>query len=81
MVVWGCRFFTLTFFAGRVLPDVIVRTAFATCPAASKEQAEAAVQAAHTAFQGWAATPIEERQKHLAAARDVMKANKDELAE
>ena len=55
--------------------------AFAQCPAASKEQAEAAVQAAHNAFPKWAATPMEERQKHLAAARDAMAAHKDELAE
>ena len=74
----GCEL-TLTL----TLPPSLIqsRAAFATCPAASREQAELAVQAAAAAFPAWAATPIEERQKHLAAARDVMKANKDELAE
>nr|BFD85710.1 aldehyde dehydrogenase family protein [Streptomyces sp. Xyl84] len=54
---------------------------FATVPAGTAEDVDAAVRAARAAFPGWAATPPAERAARLAALRDVLAARKDEIAE
>lgn len=54
---------------------------FATVPAGTAEDVDAAVRAARAAFPGWAATRPAERAAGLAALRDVLAARKDEIAE
>ncbi|WP_037859478.1 aldehyde dehydrogenase family protein [Streptomyces sp. NRRL S-340] len=54
---------------------------FATVPAGTAEDVDAAVRAARAAFPGWAATPPAGRAARLAALRDVLAARKDEIAE
>ncbi|MEW2294120.1 aldehyde dehydrogenase family protein [Streptomyces sp. NPDC006743] len=54
---------------------------FATVPAGTAEDVDAAVRAARAAFPGWAATAPAERAARLAALRDVLAARKDEIAE
>ncbi|MFJ9562815.1 aldehyde dehydrogenase family protein [Streptomyces fuscichromogenes] len=49
-------------------------------PRASRAQLDAAVSAAHTAFPGWAALPIDERRTYLRAVADVVEANSATLA-
>ncbi len=45
--------------------------AFAQCPQASRAQVDAAIDGAAKAFPLWAATPIEQRKKHLAGALEA----------
>ncbi|MFF7215645.1 aldehyde dehydrogenase family protein [Streptomyces sp. NPDC008238] len=54
---------------------------FATVPAGSAEDVDAAVRAARAAFRGWAATPPAERAARIAALRDVLAARGEEIAE
>ncbi len=53
---------------------------FATVARASERQADEAIEAAATAFPGWAETPIAERQAKVAALADAIAANADRLA-
>ncbi|RMD42245.1 hypothetical protein DV735_g2917, partial [Chaetothyriales sp. CBS 134920] len=48
-------------------------------PIATKEDVDAALEAAKKAFPGWAATPIAERRKALVALADAVLAQKDEF--
>lgn len=69
--------------AGDATMDVInpaTEDVLAACPRASKAQLDEAVAAAKAAFPGWAATPIEERKKAIAAIADVIEANANDLA-
>ncbi|MEV5445193.1 aldehyde dehydrogenase family protein [Streptomyces sp. NPDC052644] len=54
---------------------------FATVPAGTPADIDAAVRAARAAFPGWAATPPAERAARLAALRDALAARQDEIAE
>jgi|TARA_R100000501_G_scaffold17919_1_gene34953 acyl-CoA reductase-like NAD-dependent aldehyde dehydrogenase len=54
--------------------------AFAQCPKADEAQLELAVAAARRAFAAWAATPIEERGKKIAAIADAIEARISEFA-
>lgn len=54
---------------------------FATVPAGTAEDVDAAVRAARAAFRGWAATPPAERAARIAALRDVLAARSGEIAE
>lgn len=54
---------------------------FATVPAGTADDVDAAVRAARAAFRGWAATPPAERAARIAALRDVLAARKEEIAE
>jgi len=50
------------------------------CPRASAAQFEEAIQAAHSAFPGWADTPIESRRAKLLELADLVNKNAQELA-
>ncbi len=52
----------------------------ATIPAGTAEDARRAVAAARAAFDGWAATPVAERQRCLRAIADGLEARADEIA-
>ena len=52
----------------------------ATAPVAGADDVDAAVQAAHTAFPAWAATPPVERGRLLRRAADVLRAHAQPLA-
>jgi len=52
----------------------------ATIPAGTAEDARRAVAAARAAFEGWAATPVAERQRLLRAIADGLDARADEIA-
>ena len=52
----------------------------AKCPRASAAQFNQAIQAAHAAFVGWAATPIETRRAKLLELADLVNQNASELA-
>ncbi|MGY4688647.1 aldehyde dehydrogenase [Salibacterium sp. K-3] len=52
----------------------------ATTPAASKEETDEAVQAAHRAFNGWSRTPVAERAGFLTKIADLFEQNRDHLA-
>ncbi|WP_431963253.1 aldehyde dehydrogenase family protein [Actinacidiphila sp. bgisy160] len=54
---------------------------FATVPAGTAADVDAAVRAARAAFRGWAATPPAERAARIAALRDALAARRDEIAE
>ncbi|WUD76190.1 aldehyde dehydrogenase family protein [Streptomyces sp. NBC_00510] len=54
---------------------------FATVPAGTAADVDAAVRAARAAFPGWAATPPAERAARIAALRDALAARRDEIAE
>ncbi|MFD8074682.1 aldehyde dehydrogenase family protein [Streptomyces sp. NPDC059718] len=54
---------------------------FATVPAGTAADVDAAVRAARAAFPGWAATPPAERAARIAALRDTLAARRDEIAE
>ncbi|MEU1622745.1 aldehyde dehydrogenase family protein [Streptomyces sp. NPDC005722] len=54
---------------------------FATVPAGTAEDVDAAVRAARAALRGWAATPPAERAARIAALRDVLAARGEEIAE
>ncbi|MFF3948745.1 aldehyde dehydrogenase family protein [Streptomyces sp. NPDC001902] len=54
---------------------------FATVPAGTAADVDAAVSAARAAFPGWAATPPAERAARIAALRDTLAARRDEIAE
>ncbi|MET9878086.1 aldehyde dehydrogenase family protein [Actinacidiphila glaucinigra] len=54
---------------------------FATVPAGTADDVDAAVRAARAAFRGWAATPPAERAARIAALRDVLAARSEEIAE
>lgn len=54
---------------------------FATVPAGTAADVDAAVGAARAAFPGWAATPPAERAARIAALRDILAARRDEIAE
>ncbi len=53
---------------------------FATVARASERQADEAIEAAATAFPGWAETPMAERQAKVSALADAIVANADALA-
>lgn len=53
---------------------------FAAAPDCSKDQLDAAVAAAGSAFAAWRRTPIAERQAKVARAGDLLLANADEMA-
>ncbi|HEY0594316.1 aldehyde dehydrogenase family protein [Sphingopyxis sp.] len=53
---------------------------FATVARASERQADEAIEAAATAFPGWAETPMAERQAKVSALADAIVANADKLA-
>lgn len=53
---------------------------FATVSRASERQADAAIEAAATAFPGWAETPLAERQAKVSRLADTIVANADRLA-
>jgi acyl-CoA reductase-like NAD-dependent aldehyde dehydrogenase len=50
-------------------------------PMASREHLEAAVAAAKAAFPGWAATPVETRQRSLEALADIIEQNQEAFIE
>jgi acyl-CoA reductase-like NAD-dependent aldehyde dehydrogenase len=52
----------------------------ATVPAGTAADARRAVAAARAAFEGWAATPVAERQRLLRAVADGLEARADEIA-
>jgi aldehyde dehydrogenase (NAD+) len=52
----------------------------ASAPAGEGEDVDRAVAAARAAFEGWAATPADERSRLLAAAADALEARTDEVA-
>ena len=54
--------------------------AFAAVPEGTTADVDAAVRAARLAFAGWAATPVSERARFLAALRDGLAARQAELA-
>ncbi|MFF3564185.1 aldehyde dehydrogenase family protein [Streptomyces sp. NPDC002574] len=54
---------------------------FATVPAGTAADVDAAVRAARAAFPGWAATTPADRAARIAALRDVLAARRDEIAE
>jgi acyl-CoA reductase-like NAD-dependent aldehyde dehydrogenase len=53
---------------------------FATVARASERQADEAIEAAATAFPGWAETPMADRQAKVSALADAIAANADRLA-
>ncbi|MGH6696282.1 aldehyde dehydrogenase family protein [Sphingopyxis sp.] len=53
---------------------------FATVSRASERQADEAIEAAATAFPGWAETPMAERQAKVSQLADAIVANADKLA-
>lgn len=53
---------------------------FATVARASERQADEAIEAAATAFPGWAETPMAERQAKVSELADAIVANADKLA-
>lgn len=53
--------------------------AFASCPLASKEQADEAVAAALQAFSTWSALPLSKRREYLLRLADEVEGEKDEL--
>jgi acyl-CoA reductase-like NAD-dependent aldehyde dehydrogenase len=53
---------------------------FATVARASERQADDAIEAAATAFPGWAEVPMAERQAKVSALADAIAANADKLA-
>lgn len=53
---------------------------FATVARASERQADAAIEAAATAFPAWAEVPLAERQAKVSALADAIVANADKLA-
>ena len=53
---------------------------FATVARASERQADAAIEAAATAFPAWAEVPLAERQAKVSALADAIVANTDKLA-
>ncbi|KTE14992.1 aldehyde dehydrogenase family protein [Sphingopyxis sp. H115] len=53
---------------------------FVTVARASERQADEAIEAASTAFPGWAEVPLAERQAKVAALADAIAANADRLA-
>ena len=55
--------------------------AFAQCPHASAEQAEAALSSANEAFKSWSVLSLEQRKNYVAKAKAVIEAAKPELAE
>lgn len=54
--------------------------AFASCPLASKEQAEQAISAAKTAFTKWSALPIAKRREYLLALADELENELEDFA-
>ena len=52
----------------------------AQCPRATKAQLDTAVAAAKAAYPAWAATPMDERRKHIVKMADIIEANAGELA-
>lgn len=54
--------------------------AFAKCPKADRDQLEAAVKAAKTAFKSWSAKPVEERAALVDQLADALHARTDEFA-
>ncbi len=60
--------------------DPATETVFATAPAATPEQLDAAVAAARAAFPAWAARPHAERQAAVAAMADIIEAHAADLA-
>jgi acyl-CoA reductase-like NAD-dependent aldehyde dehydrogenase len=69
---------------GGLLLDVIdpaTGEVFAKCARATASQANAAVNAAHDAFNAWSKTPLRERQACLVKAAEAVEQHRDELAE
>ena len=60
--------------------DSITEEVMATIPAGTAADVDAAVTAARDAFEGWAATPVEERAKELTRVGEALGARMDELA-
>ena len=60
--------------------DSITEEVMATIPAGTAADVDAAVTAAREAFEGWAATPVEERAKELTRVGEALGARMDELA-
>ena len=60
--------------------DSITEDVMATIPAGNAADVDAAVEAARAAFDGWSATPVEERAKYLTRIGDALGARMDEIA-
>ena len=60
--------------------DSVTEAVMATIPAGTAADVDAAVMAARAAFDGWAATPVEERAKYLTRIGDALGARMDEIA-
>ncbi len=60
--------------------DSVTEEVMATIPSGTAADVDAAVAAAKAAFEGWAATPIEERAKFLTRIGDALGARMDEIA-
>lgn len=60
--------------------DPATEEVIATCPHASGEELDRAVEAAVRAFPGWAATPVAERRAALVRVAEIVEANCDMLA-
>ncbi len=60
--------------------DSVTEEVMATVPSADTADLDAAVAAARAAFDGWAATPADERGKYLTRIGDALGARMDEIA-
>jgi len=60
--------------------DPATGAVFATCACASRDDVDAAVEAAAAAFPAWAATPVADRQAVLIKMAEVVEANLEDLA-
>ena len=54
---------------------------FASCPEASSDQVESAVQAAHQALSAWSATVMADRKKYFDKAFEILQPHIDEIAQ
>jgi acyl-CoA reductase-like NAD-dependent aldehyde dehydrogenase len=66
---------------GKTFEDMnpYTREVYAYLPAAKREDAKRAIEAAQAAFPGWAATPPSVRRKIFLKAADIMERRQDEL--
>jgi aldehyde dehydrogenase (NAD+) len=60
--------------------DSVTEDVMATIPSGTAADVDVAVAAAKAAFDGWAATPVEERAKYLTRIGDALGARMDEIA-
>jgi acyl-CoA reductase-like NAD-dependent aldehyde dehydrogenase len=65
---------------GLAVYDSNTEEVMATVPAGTAQEAQAAVQAAHAALEGWAALPVETRAAYLDKVSAGLKARMDEMA-